>query len=193
MKEDLVLHCSEWTRQEMGLCCLTILKFLCSILSYTYLKSKKLKCLKSGCLAKSEVPGLVSYQIREYFSQFQQWVMLYSSVCWNHLLVIILLTSLGIINSHSSLVKICSDVPRENIILWLIFCFVLFSLFVNICCSIMLICVLCLFWLSFLTSPFEFFCLFSSPHIPDFIRASQHLFCKVHIWIHICKSLIVNV
>lgn len=62
----------------------------------------------------------------------------------------------------------------------ILFCSVfLFS--VNFHGSIMLICVLCLFWLSSLTSPFEFFSpLFSSPHVPDFIRPSQHSFCKVH-------------
>lgn len=102
-------------------------------------------------------------------------------------------TSLSIISSSSSFTKICSDFPTQYIILWLIFCFVLFSLCVNFHCSIMLICVPCLFWLNFLTFPSEFFSLFSSPHIPNVIRPNQHLFCKVHILTHTCKSLVVSV
>lgn len=36
----------------------------------------------------------------------------------------------------------------------------------------------------------NFFSLFCSSHIPDFIRENQCLFCKVHLLVHIRKSLL---
>lgn len=45
---------------------LTIPTLFRSILSYTVLKSRKLKCLKSAWSAKREVLGLVIYQVRVF-------------------------------------------------------------------------------------------------------------------------------
>lgn len=142
----------------------TIPKLFCGIPSCTFLESRKLKFRKSGWLAKVRCGAWLTYSpSKSVFPHVR------SGLCcilqWLKSFIGYRVTSLGIISSSSSFTKICSDIPREYIILWLIFCFVLFSLFVNFHCSIMLICVLCLFWLSFLTSPFEFFSLFSSPPI----------------------------
>lgn len=142
-------------------------------------------------------PGWLTPPVRVFFSISGLYYTVYFSALKSFIGYCV--TSLGIISSSSSFIKICSDSPREFIILWLIFCFVLFSLFVNFHCSITLICVLCLFWLSFLTSPFEFFSCFLHPILQisldqtnicfaNHISGSTHV--KASLWMY--KSVSVS-
>lgn len=165
--------------QGTGLCSFHISGLFDHTLSCARFNSRKQDFLHSGYSPSQSGLGLaetvncpVLFQLLELFSGYHA-------------------VSLAIINSRSSFTEICSNVPRQYITLWLIFCFILFSLSVD---STAALCwfVLCVCFGS-VSIPFHltFFLCFLHPIFQ--ISLEEHLFCKVRPLAHICESLIVNV
>lgn len=186
------------TSQEIGAVWFSqLLSCLVTLETTLFFKAENWNLLEMGVYAESEGLGPIDLLIRqEIFFPIESMNCIYSSDCWSHLLVIVLchwvLCYLTGYQWRFFIYKICSDVPKQYIILWLIFCFVLFSLSVN---SAAALCwfVLCVCFGS-VSIPFHLTFLFLCFLHPIFqISLDERLFCKVHILTHICNSLVVNI